>query len=79
MDSGETLSLIVIKEPKKKEGKKNSYEDLETGRVSGQFEESQDADDGKELENIRIIHMVSQLLKVFSHTHPSAIEFEPDR
>jgi hypothetical protein len=43
--------------------KENSYEDLETGRVSSQFEESQDADDGEELENIRIIHMVSQLLE----------------
>lgn len=47
----------------KKRRRENSYEDLETGRVSSQFEESQDADDGEELENIRIIHMVSQLLE----------------
>ena len=49
---------------KQKTKERNSYENLETGRMSSQFEESQDADDGEELKYVRIIHMVGQLLNV---------------
>jgi hypothetical protein len=56
-------SSFISAKKRRRRRKENSYEDLETGRVSSQFEESQDADDGEELENIRIIHMVSQLLE----------------
>ena len=37
-------------------------EDFEAGRVAGEFEETQDADDGEELEDVGVVHVVRQLL-----------------
>ena len=37
-------------------------QDFQAGTVSGQFEQTQDPDDGEELQNIRVVHVMSQFL-----------------
>ena len=49
-------------------------EDLETGRVSRQFEQPQDADDGEELQNVGVTHVVRQLLVAISTIFLSRVE-----
>lgn len=38
---------------------RETYENLEAGRVARQFEETQYANDGEELEYVRVVNMVS--------------------
>ena len=45
----------------------DSYENLEAGRVARQLEETQDADDGEELEYVCVVDVVGQLLSNEKH------------
>ncbi len=44
-------------------GAKRLEQDLEAGRVAGQLEEPEDADDGKEFENVGVLQVGGQLSK----------------
>ena len=35
------------------------YEDLEAGRVAGELEQPEDADDGEELQDVRVLHVLT--------------------